>query len=98
MHGAIASTMTAAHSSAAPPSQGPKTDIYWCVERVYTEPTEIHLAPILDSESLTDDEELYRQVNRAIRSSGGAWLKGWILQLLSWKRCTEVEFVKVSNS
>lgn len=95
--GTMALASGAAHSSTGLPSQGPTKDIYWCVERLYTEPTEVYLAPITNSESLNDDEELYRHVNSAIRSSRGQSLKGWILQWLSWKTCTEVQFVKVTR-
>ncbi|PNP79455.1 hypothetical protein FNYG_07071 [Fusarium nygamai] len=63
-------------------------DIYWCIERNFTEPTEIYLSPIQNAETL-DDEQLFRQVNKAIRST-----EGWIRRLFSWKRCTAIDFVQ----
>ncbi|KAF5651367.1 serine threonine kinase [Fusarium tjaetaba] len=63
-------------------------DIYWCIERNFTEPTEIYLSPIQDAEKL-DDEQLFRQVNKAIGST-----EGWIRRLFSWKRCTAIDFVQ----
>ncbi|KAF5644454.1 serine threonine kinase [Fusarium sp. NRRL 52700] len=63
-------------------------DIYWCIEKNFTEPTEIYLSPIQNAEML-DDEELFRQVNKAISST-----EGWIRRLFSWKRCTAIDFVQ----
>ncbi|KAF5592203.1 serine threonine kinase [Fusarium subglutinans] len=63
-------------------------DIYWCIERNFTEPKEIYLSPIQNAEAL-DDEQLYHQVNKAIRST-----EGWIRRLFSWKRCTAIDFVQ----
>ncbi|KAL9565715.1 hypothetical protein ACKAV7_009897 [Fusarium commune] len=63
-------------------------DIYWCIERNFTEPTEIYLSPIHNAETL-DDEQLFRQVNEAIGST-----EGWIRRLFSWKRCTAIDFVQ----
>lgn len=91
--GNVALGRAAVRSSATPPTPKPTKDMYWCVEKSFTEPTETHLFPILDSETLKDDEELYRQVNKAIRSACG-----WIGWLFSWKRVTDVEFVKVAKT
>ncbi|CVL12815.1 uncharacterized protein FPRN_09895 [Fusarium proliferatum] len=63
-------------------------DIYWCIERNFTEPTEIYLSPIHNAETL-DDEQLFRQVNKAIDST-----EGWVRRLFSWKRCTAIDFVQ----
>lgn len=63
-------------------------DIYWCIERNFTEPTEIYLSPIQNAETL-DDEQLFRQVNKAIDST-----EGWVRRLFSWKRCTAIDFVQ----
>ncbi|KAF5968001.1 serine/threonine protein kinase [Fusarium bulbicola] len=63
-------------------------DIYWCIERNFTEPTEIYLSPIQNAETL-DDEQLFHQVNKAIGST-----EGWVRRLLSWKRCTAIDFVQ----
>ncbi|CVL00390.1 uncharacterized protein FMAN_09853 [Fusarium mangiferae] len=63
-------------------------DIYWCIEKNFTEPTEIYLSPIENAETL-DDEQLFRQVNKAIGST-----EGWVRRLLSWKRCTAIDFVQ----
>ncbi|EEU36747.1 uncharacterized protein NECHADRAFT_86595 [Fusarium vanettenii 77-13-4] len=87
--GNVALGGAAVRSSAALPTPVPTKDMYWCVEKTFTEPTENHLFPILNSETLHDDEELYRQVNKAIRSACG-----WIGLLFSWKRCTAVDFIE----
>ncbi|KAL5598152.1 hypothetical protein FOBRF1_011945 [Fusarium oxysporum] len=63
-------------------------DIYWCIERNFTEPAEIYLSPIQNAETL-DDEQLFHQVNTAIGST-----EGWIRRLFSWKRCTAIDFVQ----
>lgn len=65
-------------------------DIYWCIERNFTEPTEIYLSPIENAETLGDDEQLFRQVKKAIGST-----EGWVRRLFSWKRCTAIDFVQV---
>lgn len=83
----------AVQSSTAQQSSNPSRDMYWCIEKIFTEPTENHLFPILNSEDLKDDEDLYNQVNTAIRSA-----RYWIWWLFSWKRCTEVEFIEVTKS
>lgn len=80
-----------AQSSTLPPPRGSR-DIYWCVEKTFTEPTENHLFSILSSDTLNDDEELYHRVNQAISSSRGPI--GW---WFSWKRCTEVDFIEVTR-
>lgn len=66
-------------------------DIYWCIERNFTEPTEIYLSPVRNVETL-DDERLFHQVNKAIDST-----EGWVRQLFSWKRCTAIDFVQVRS-
>ncbi|KAG4277154.1 serine/threonine protein kinase [Fusarium proliferatum] len=63
-------------------------DIYWCIEKNFTEPTEIYLSPIQNAEKL-DDEQLFLQVNKAIGST-----EGWVRRLFSWKRCTAIDFVQ----
>ncbi|KAF5692856.1 serine threonine kinase [Fusarium denticulatum] len=63
-------------------------DICWCIERNFTEPTEIYLSPIPNAETL-DDEQLFLQVNKAIGST-----EGWIRRFFSWKRCTAIDFVQ----
>ncbi|KAH6967782.1 kinase-like domain-containing protein [Ilyonectria sp. MPI-CAGE-AT-0026] len=82
------------HPTMPLPTPGASKDMYWCVEKVFTEPAETHLFPIINTDTLNDDQELYRQVNRAIGSSVGSSRTRWILRRLSWKRCTKVEFVK----
>ncbi|KAF4496829.1 serine threonine kinase [Fusarium agapanthi] len=66
-------------------------DLYWCIERNFTEPKEIYLSPIQNAEAL-DDEQLYHQVNKAIGST-----EGWVRRLFSWKRCTAINFVQSSG-
>ncbi|KAK2692548.1 hypothetical protein QWA68_007421 [Fusarium oxysporum] len=63
-------------------------DIYWYIERNFTEPTEIYLSPIQNAQTL-DDEQLFHQVNTAIGST-----EGWIRRLFSWKGCTAIDFVQ----
>ncbi|UPK95247.1 hypothetical protein LCI18_006182 [Fusarium solani-melongenae] len=79
----------AVQSSTTQQSSGLSRDIYWCIEKIFTEPTENHLFSIPNSEDLKDDKELYDQVNKAISSA-----RCWIWRLFSWKRCTEVEFLE----
>ncbi|KAF5598015.1 serine threonine kinase [Fusarium pseudocircinatum] len=63
-------------------------DIYWCIERNFTEPTEIYLSPIQNAETL-DDEQLFRQVNKAIGSTEG-WIRRLFMEALYRNRfCSE---------
>lgn len=80
-------------SSTAQQSSGLSRDMYWCIEKIFTEPTENHLFSILKSEDLEDDKDLYDRVNKAIRSA-----RCWVWWLFSWKRCTEVDFIEVTIS
>ena len=73
-------------------------EMYWCIDKIFADPSETVLCFIPEVGALKDDYELYTQVNRAIRRSSGRFLTGWFLNFMSWKRCTKVEFVKVSSA
>jgi hypothetical protein len=74
-------------------------DIYWCVDKIYSEPSETVLCPVHNSETLVNDVHLYREVNRAIKEARRApgTFEAWLMNLISWKICTKVDFVKVNN-
>ncbi|KAH6959429.1 kinase-like domain-containing protein [Fusarium avenaceum] len=84
----LGTNVFAASVPPAVPTSVDTRDIYWCIERNFTEPTEIYLSPIQHAETL-DDEQLFHQVNKAIGST-----EGWIRRLFSWKRCTAIDFVQ----
>ncbi|KAI0545792.1 kinase-like domain-containing protein [Xylaria curta] len=75
-------------------SSHPTKDVYWCNDKVYTEPLQTMLYEVNDWDSLQYDENFYGRVNEVTRSSHGGILRGWLFSLLSWKRCTRVDFVK----
>lgn len=53
--GNVALRRATVQSSAAPPPARPTKDMYWCFEKVFTEPTEHHMFTIFNSEALYDD-------------------------------------------
>jgi len=64
-------------------------EIYWCVDRAWTEPKRIYLCPI-DVEDQMDDKTLCERLNLEYQR-----VRTWKGRLLSWKRCLGVEFIKV---
>jgi hypothetical protein len=69
-------------------------EIYWCVDRPWTEPNETLLSTLINSEAIRDDAELYKKLKIEYIKTRG-WFRHY---LLSWKTCTSVDFVKVSCS
>lgn len=65
-------------------------NIYWCVDRCWSEPAHTERA-ILDASKLAEDIDLFEALARCYKSTRG--FKG---RILSWKCCTDVAFVKVS--
>ncbi|KAI0427149.1 kinase-like domain-containing protein [Xylaria sp. FL1042] len=69
-------------------------DVYWCNDKVYTEPLQTILYEINNWDALHSDKEFYELVNCLTRHIKGWRLSGWLFSVLSWKRCTQVDFVK----
>lgn len=65
-------------------------DIYWCVDKVWTEPSQTLLRTLSQTQ---DDELLCQQLKSTYEEVHG--LRG---RLFSWKTCTSIDFVSVSPS
>lgn len=75
-----------------------ETEMYWCIEKTFTEPMETVYRCIKPMMNIEDDSTLFNAVNDKIRGVGGEGWKGMVTHWLSWKRVTEVDFIKVSPS
>jgi hypothetical protein len=72
-------------------SSGAK-EMYWCVDKPWAEPNETLMCPI-QVDCIKDDMELYQKLkNKYVRIRGPL-----IHNVLSWKTCTGVKFVKVRS-
>jgi hypothetical protein len=68
-------------------------EIYWCVDRPWCEIRETLLSVMANSQTLRDDEELYRNLQSEYIKA-----RGRFRHYLTWKSCHSVEFIKVSVS
>ncbi|KAI1390684.1 kinase-like domain-containing protein [Hypoxylon trugodes] len=73
---------------------GQSKQLYWCVDRVFSEPLQTVLFPIREIQGLQDDEQFYLKVNKRFNKVRGGKARGWVTDFFSWKRCTEVNFIK----
>ena len=68
-------------------AQQQSREIYWCVDKVWTEPSETWVYIL---KKISDDSLLYKLLSDKFRKVQG--LRG---QMFSWKRCTRVDFISV---
>lgn len=71
-------------------SQQQSREIYWCVDKVWTEPSETWLCTL---NQISDDSLLYKRLSDGFRKVHG--LRG---QIFSWRTCTSVDFISVRAS
>ncbi|KAI0445157.1 kinase-like domain-containing protein [Xylaria telfairii] len=93
-HWGITRPMFAAATSIIPQASPSNKEVYWCHDKVYTEPLQTILYEVDHWDSLQCDKDFYKRVNQLTRQTKGRSLPGWLLSALSWKRCTQVDFVK----
>ena len=74
-------------ASSVSTAQQQSREIYWCVDRVWTEPSETWLCVL---NQISDDRLLYKLLSDEFRKVHG--LRG---RIFSWKRCTSVDFISV---
>lgn len=67
-------------------------EIYLCVDKVLVEFPETIMCPISNVHSLPDDEALFTKMREQLRACNG-----WFKNVISWKTCTRIKFVKVSS-
>jgi hypothetical protein len=68
-------------------------EVYWCVDKPWTELKETMLSVLPNTQDIEDDAEFYKKLNAEyIRTRG-------LLRhhLFSWKTCVSIEFIKVSK-
>lgn len=82
-------TLTQQQSVQNPSVEG---NIYWCVDRCWTEPSHAERA-ILDASDFAEDIDLFEALAKCYKVTRG--FKG---RFLSWKCCTDVAFVKASTT
>ena len=64
-------------------------EIYWCVDKAWSEPQRTKLCSLQEHPEIRDDEALYE---RLIQEYNG--IRTWKGRLLSWKSCLGIEFIK----
>lgn len=69
----------------------PISELYWCVDKAWLEPSETWLC-IEDAHTLEDDRNLCSRLNEQYRQ-----VRGFRGRFLSWKTCLRVEFTSVST-
>lgn len=62
-------------------------EIYWCVDKVWTEPSQTWLCTL---SQISDDRSLCKLLSKEFKKVHG--LRG---QIFSWKKCTGVDFISV---
>lgn len=82
------------------PQHLPSREVYWCIDKFFSEPKEIMLHPVHLRQAQTDDE-FFTQTNQALNRARGNIMNGWFGWLswlpnqLSWKICVGVDFKEV---
>lgn len=86
------STSPPAATGALQPQNLPK-EIYWCVDKAWSEPRITKLCSVQELHRILDDkslcEHLMKEYNR---------VRTWKGRLLSWKTCLAIEFIKFHRS
>ena len=76
-------------NSNIPSVQASYKEIYWCVDKAWSEPQSTKLCSLQEPPGIRDDEALYE---RLIKEYNG--IRTWKGRLLSWKSCLGIEFIK----
>ena len=75
------------------PRQSSYKEIYWCVDRAWTEPRSTKLCSLREQPEISDDkslcELLIKEYNR---------VRAWKGRIFSWKSCLGIEFIKFAKT
>ena len=75
------------------PPQSSYKEIYWCVDRAWTEPRSTKLCSLREHPEIRDDkslcEILIKEYNR---------VRAWKGRIFSWKSCLGIEFIKFART
>ena len=75
------------------PSRSTHKEIYWCVDRAWSEPRSTKLCSLREHPEICDDrslcENLIREYNR---------VRTWKGRIFSWKSCLGIEFIKFART
>lgn len=80
-------TLVAPQSNSSRAQQTSK-EIYCCIDKVWTEPSQTLLH---SSTQIDNDDALYKFLNQRYIK-----VQGWVGRIFSWKTCTDLNFVQVS--
>jgi hypothetical protein len=69
-------------------------EVYWCVDKPWTELQETMLSVLPNTQDIEDDAEFYKKLNAEYIRTRGQLRH----HLFSWKTCVSIEFIKVSKS
>ena len=64
-------------------------EIYWCIDRAWSEPRSTKLCSLRENPDICDDESLYESLIKEYNR-----VRAWKGRLLSWKSCLGIEFIK----
>ncbi|ERF75939.1 hypothetical protein EPUS_01305 [Endocarpon pusillum Z07020] len=79
-------------STGALQSQNISREIYWCVDKAWSEPRITKLCSVQELHQILDDKSLCEQLMKEYNR-----VRTWKGRLLSWKSCLGVEFIKFSR-
>lgn len=72
--------------------QGTDKELYWCIDKAWSEPRQTLVRTIADLHMLTDDGILCSRLVQEYKSVRGFWSR-----FFSWKHCLSVDFIKVRS-
>ncbi len=68
-------------------------EIYWCVDRAWSEPRSTSLCSLQQQPELRDDESLCKLLIKEYNR-----VRAWKGRFLSWKSCQRIEFIKFART
>ena len=71
-------------------SSSKSKDVFWCVDKAWSEPAQTLLCSIPDKDEFLDDDSLCKRLSQEYDR-----VRGRFAVLFSWKKCMDVRFIKV---
>ena len=68
-------------------------EIYWCVDRAWTEPRSTRLCSLREHPEIRDDESLYELLIKEYNR-----VRTWNGRIFSWKSCLGIDFIKFART
>ena len=76
-----------------PSVQASSKEIYWCVDKAWSEPQSTKLCSLQEHPAIRDDEALYERLIKEYNR-----IRTWKGRLLSWKSCLGIEFIEFART